>query len=415
MDSVKIAFLTHIHPHVTQTFTFNEIRYWRKFGLAVDVFSIKKPNAKNAAALTPEMKQELKTTTYLPAFSLSRWINGLGVILRQPKIAFETFRQAAAQPYSRFTTLKLKLQALAAWFKSILLIPLIRERGYTHLHAEFADNAATMAWIISRFSGIPFSFRSHTSYNPQLLQTKLHDAGFVLSISEFDRNFLMRETGEENLADKILVNHLGVNCAGKFSYQDGTSPNLILCVGTLQEKKGQLFLIKACGILNRQGIPFRCVLVGDGAMRERLNQEIATEKLQEKIKILGYIPNHEVKALMSQATVICIPSIITAEGDLDGIPFVLIEAMAMGKTCISTSVSGIPELIAENVDGLLVPPKAPEILADALKRVLHDAALRERLGRAARQKIEKNFNAESNARECIQLFQNATPKKMKAI
>lgn len=400
---MKIAFLTHIHPYITQTFTFNEIRFWRKSGIQLDVISLRKPSVNNVKILPEEMRKEERTTLYFSNLRFVYWLKGLILILINPGPAFQTLWHVMSTPYLRFTTWKLRLQAILTWLRAVVLTPFIQENKYDHLHADFADDAATIAWIISRFLGVPYSFRSHTSYNPHLLSRKLRDAKFVLAISRYDKDRLIRET-RQNLNNNVVVGYLGVDLR-EWPYNGKvTHSNLIVCVGTLQEKKGQLNLIEACAILNREGISFRCLLIGDGPMRVRLEREIKNKQLPDKIELLGYLPNDRVKALMSQAAVLCMPSVVAPSGDVDGIPYVLMEAMALGKPCVSTPVSGISELIRHEVDGLLAQEGDPVSLAFALKRLLADPELRTRLGKAARKKIEMTFDAERNARQCLEML-----------
>lgn len=402
---MKIGFLTSAYPWITQTFTYHEVRWWREYGLEVEVLSFKRPNAQAIAALTPEMRAEIAHTTYLSELTRDHWRRGVATILKRPRVTLRGVRMVLTQPYLRFTTRRLRVRALLTWLRSVSLAALVQEQGYDHLHADFTDETATAALLVHQWTGIDFSMRSHTSYNPQLLPDKLRHALFVLSIANYDKRYLERVAGEE-WGPKVVVNYLGVNDPHRSSETSsgGRDETLILCVGTLQEKKGQLYLVRACARLQRDGVRFRCRLVGDGPSRGLLEQEIRSAGLEHQVQILGYRPHDEIRRLIAQASVMCLPCIVADNGDLDGIPIVLMEAMAAGTPCVTTGVSGIPELIEHDVDGWLVPERDPVALARSLAELLQDARLRRRLGTAAREKIQKSFNSRDNARDAVDIF-----------
>jgi glycosyltransferase involved in cell wall biosynthesis len=145
-------------------------------------------------------------------------------------------------------------------------------------------------------------------------------------------------------------------------------------------------------MLHREGLEFRCTLVGDGPDKEMLQQMISAAGLDAKVQITGYIPSEDVSPATLKAMVVCLPCVVAANGDQDGLPVVLMEGMAAGKACVSTPVAGIPELIVHESTGLLVPERDARALADALRRLLVDPDLRRRLGIAARQCVEARFD-----------------------
>jgi glycosyltransferase involved in cell wall biosynthesis len=184
---------------------------------------------------------------------------------------------------------------------------------------------------------------------------------------------------------------------------------VILSVARLTEKKGLNDLISATDILRQRGRCFRLEIVGEGPLRQSLEARVSRLGLNEQVKLLGALPHETLCSKYQEACVFALPCIVAADGDRDGIPNVLLEAMASGVPILSTPVSGIPELINSEEEGLLVPPNSPARLADALDRLLHSRELRARLALAARVKIESCFSLERSSEQLVSLFgQGAT-------
>jgi glycosyltransferase involved in cell wall biosynthesis len=176
-------------------------------------------------------------------------------------------------------------------------------------------------------------------------------------------------------------------------------------VGRLIEKKGLGDLIAAADILRRRGRPFRVEIIGTGPLKPALEAQVQQLGLQDRVTFLGAQPQEAVRPAYRRATVFALPCVVSADGDRDGIPNVLLEAMASGVPVVSTSVVGIPEWIHSGYNGLLVDPHNPAMLADALDRLLKDPDLRDRLAQAARRTIEAHFAIERNSMELVTLFQ----------
>jgi glycosyltransferase involved in cell wall biosynthesis len=182
---------------------------------------------------------------------------------------------------------------------------------------------------------------------------------------------------------------------------------LILAVGRLVEKKGFDDLIDACAMLAREGTAFSCLIVGSGEEEDALRQRIARLGLQDKVRLEGPRPQREVIELMRRATLMAAPCIIGADGNRDGLPTVLLEAMALGLPCVATDVTGIPEVVRDGETGLCIRQAAPENLAGAMATLLADADQRLRLARNARQLIEAEFDVHRNAARVFRLFETA--------
>jgi glycosyltransferase involved in cell wall biosynthesis len=261
--------------------------------------------------------------------------------------------------------------------------------------------------VIGRLLSIPFSFTAHAwdIFKEQaMLPAKLRAADFVATISEYNRHYLNRLCPAA--ADRIHVVRCGVNLA-RFSHQHEcrrVDPPLILSVGRLVEKKGLACLVEACARLHDRGIDFTCTIVGDGPQRNALARSIAARDLQEIVKLVGELPQEELCDLWQMACVFALPCTIARNGNRDGIPVALMEAMASGVPVVSTTISGIPELVEDGVTGLLVSSDDAEALSQAISRLLADPGLATRLARAGRQRVEREYDVVRNTRNKARLL-----------
>jgi colanic acid/amylovoran biosynthesis glycosyltransferase len=312
--------------------------------------------------------------------------------VRQPWRLTSLFARLVAGTLTRPGTL---LRTLAVFPKSVLLARELRRRGVRHVHAHFATHPTTMALVISTLSRIPFSFTVHAhdiQLDRALLRWKLREARFVRSISEFNRRFLSDLYPES--AGKIEVIHVGIEPeryvptaieAGRM-----TEPE-ILCVAGYRPYKGLRYLVEACAMLRDEGVVFRCDLVGHGPLQEELEALIRELRLEDVVRLAGPRPENEVARMMSAATIFVLPSIIAPDGQMEGIPVALMEAMASGRPVVSTSISGIPELIEDGVSGRLVPPGDAAALASAIRSLLTNPSGARQLGQRARAKVREDF------------------------
>jgi glycosyltransferase involved in cell wall biosynthesis len=238
-----------------------------------------------------------------------------------------------------------------------------------------------------------------------MLREKVAEAAFVVSISEYNKDLIITDCGD-NSRDKVVVIHCGVDTRmfRPTERPQRASTLNILCVGTLYEVKGQTYLIDACRLLKERGIDFACQLVGDGPEREKLAAQIARDGLGEQVHMLGRRTRDEIAALLAQADVVVTPSVPTRQGQREGIPVVLMEAMGSGVPVIASGMSGIPELVEDEHSGLLIPPRDAQALADSLQRLYEDPSLRQRLARAGREKVEREFDLNTNATTLGQHF-----------
>jgi colanic acid/amylovoran biosynthesis glycosyltransferase len=398
----KIAYISRQFPHITETFTYNEVMGLKKEGLNVQVYSFKKPDTKN---LTAEMKKEIKNTIYFPGFFVPDiYLSQIYFISHIPIRYFHTMFKVIFGSYQRFSTFKLRLHNIVNFLRGTHLAFLLKDESKaTHIHCQHSSNTTTAGFICNSLLNITFSFRSHTNYNSLIIKDKVKKAKFIFSISKYDKKELLFWT-QESYTDKIHINYLGVETDDWQKSDQKENNNLIVSVGTLEEKKGFKYLIEAGVILKERNLDFYIKIYGDGPLRNELENSIKNRKLNDNIKIMDYISHKEVKQVIGNSLIFCLPCIETIDGNKDGIPIVLMEAMALSKPVISTDVSGIPELIDNRINGILIPEKDPLALANTLEKLLKNLKLRGSLGKAARKKIERDFSSKKNIRITADIF-----------
>ena len=399
-----IAYLTQIYPSLTTVY--REVLALRAKGLAVKTLATWRPKLKT---ISEEARGLTDETFYI--FPI-RWRGFLqahaGYLLTKPIAYMATLIFVLTRPAQSLSKRK---RTLLHFAEAVYLAAEVERQNIGHIHVHFALNAATLALVVERLTGVPFSFTAHANdifADQVILKEKIKAARFIVAISEYNKRFLVEYAGNPQVAEKIHVIHSGIPITD-FSpdahpARMSTAPPLILSVGRLVEKKGFPFLIRACKRLRDRGYRARCVIVGSGPGEEALRRMIHDLDMEDWIALPGWLDQTQVRAYLEEATIFALPCIVAANGDQDGIPAVLMEAMAMARPCVSTAISGIPELIADGHTGLLVPEKDAMALADALSRLLDDAALARRLGQAGREKVCDEFNLDSITTQLLHLF-----------
>jgi glycosyltransferase involved in cell wall biosynthesis len=290
--------------------------------------------------------------------------------------------------------------------------PLAREaarEGVDHVHAHFASHPATAAWVVHRLTGTPFSFTAHANdlfVAPVLLERKAADARFVAAVSEYNRRYLL----DRCPGARVELVHCGVDVERLSPHElDGRAADQVLCVASLQPKKGHADLVDAVALLAERRPGVSLELVGEGPERERIESRARERGVAARVRLLGARPAEEVRDRLARARAFALPSVRLPSGRMEGIPVALMEAMAAGVPVVATRLSGTPELVQDGVTGLLVEPHAPEALAAALERLLSDADLAAELSRNARALVEQSFSLTTEARRLGDLFEAAGP------
>lgn len=334
---------------------------------------------------------------YISAGWLQYILNLISLFLTHPLTTFKTFKNWRKEIGGQLT------------FRALFLAKNLKERKISHIHAHFASAATSMAMIISDLIGVPFSFTAHAydifrdDVNKNLLIRKIKAAQFVRCISAYNKAYLQKFL--RNTDDKFHVIHCGVDTK-KFAPGLTRKESIftIISVSNLIEKKGTEYLIKALKILKAEGYPFQAILVGEGPEKENLLLLTKNLNLWKEITFLGKIPHSKLPALYARSDLFILPSIISKNNDMDGIPVVLMEAMAVGIPVISTNISGIPELVKDRETGLLINQRNEKALADAIRLLMENGDLRKKLAMGGKEMVIKEFNIERIAKEIIQMF-----------
>jgi glycosyltransferase involved in cell wall biosynthesis len=289
----------------------------------------------------------------------------------------------------------------------------VRKRGLTHLHAHFASSATTVARLAAKLADVTFSFTAHAkdifhdSVIDADLRWKLQDASAVVTVSDFNFDYLRDRFGPAANGVRRIYNGLQV---GALSFSEPIDRSRrVISVGRLIEKKGFEYLIDACALLAQRGCEFVCDIVGDGERYAELEARIEGHDLSERVRLLGALPQEQVLESLRESAVFAAPCVIGADGNRDGLPTVLLEAMAVGTPCISTDVTGIPEAIIDGETGDIVPQHDAANLANAIERLLNDSQRGRRYAVNARRLVEERFDIDCNTAQMRQLFAGAAP------
>ncbi len=399
----KIGYLAQVFPHLTMTFVYREVLALRALGLTVETFATWRPNE---AELSQEAKPLVANTVYILPI---RWFPLLRVhlnwLLRHPWRYATTLAFCLVHSASSWRNC---LRTFLHFCQAIVLAEEVTHKGINHLHVHFALNATTLAMIVARLTNITFSFTAHANdifANPILLPQKIKAARFIVAISTYNARFLQQIVPLAATREKVEVVRCGIDVE-HFSpvvHASAKKPT-ILAIGRLVEKKGFVYLVEACKQLNAQGYTFDCHIVGDGPQADMLTRLVAENNLGHCVHLEGVIFQEALKDYLAQADIITLPCVVAQDNDMDGIPNSLMEGMAMGIPAVSTKISGIPELIEDNVSGLLVPPNDAVALANALAKLLSDSALRNQLGQAGRAKVIADYEIIKNSEMLLDIF-----------
>ncbi len=426
----EIGYVLKSYPRMSETFIANEIYLLEQLGLRLRLFSLLNltdPQRHAVVDATTAPVQYLPQLSSLNESSFPKWLWN-----NAPQFAHSHWQLFKTRPLGYFRTLLLAFQfafkyRMGSWrqpatsfFKEFLQAGFIAEQVLAigtigHLHAHFCHSATTVGMMASRMCGVPFSFTAHAkdiyvqALNPgDLLPTKLRQAKFAVTCTEANHAHLSSLGIQKTPIHTI---YHGLNTRQFTPRQTADSPSsapLLLTVGRMVEKKGFPTLLQACRLLKESGQQFQCLFISGAGVREQEIVSLIDELgLTDVVSVQPAVTQEELQKIYHQATVFVLPCQIAANGDRDGIPNVLVEAMAAGLPVVSTNVSGIPELIESGISGLLVPEKDAQALASAIAQLIKSPDLRKSLSHAAREKVCQLFDAEQNIRTLNRLFQDS--------
>lgn len=394
MSAPTVAYVLKMFPRFSETFILAELLELERQGVRIRIFSLRPPQDQETHA---DLARLRATVDYVPLPTWKAWrpLAGahLGVLARHPvrylTAAWRVVRRRCRDSAKHFVQ--------AGWVATRL-----ESAGIAHVHAHFASSATSVAIHLNRLTGLSYSFTAHAkdiyldSVRSHDLARKLAGARFAVTVSDYN----VRHLAPLDSRGRLVRIYNGLDLA-QFAPQERRTelPPLVLAVGRLVEKKGFDDLIRACALLAGRGVEFRCAIVGSGSERDGLASLIEELHLADRVQLAGPMPRERLIELLPRASAFAAPCVVAADGNRDGLPTVLVEAMALGVPVVASDVTGIPELVRHAETGLIVPQRDPVSLAQAIELLVTDSAFASRLATAGRRLVEEKFDLRRNVAE----------------
>ncbi|NOT13666.1 MAG: glycosyltransferase family 4 protein [Methylococcaceae bacterium] len=369
-EALKIGYVLKRFPNLSQTFILNEILEIERQGVLVEIVSLRTPRSEPTHSALKNLKAQI---TYLD----------------------ETTK-------SSDSTIA---EQVALWAKS---------RHLQHLHAHFATSAAEIAMQSAKLANIGYSFTAHAhdiyheKVDRQALINRIQNARFVVTVSDFNRDYLNKLQSNQSYKGTINRLYNGLDLTLFNPTKLIREPGLIVSIGRLVPKKGMSFLIEAFASLRDRNVTFRAVIIGEGEERVTLEKSIQKFALEQQVTLVGALTQSDVIATLSRAELFALSCIVGDDGDMDGLPTVILEAMALGIPVVSTQLAGIPEMIHHQINGLLVDQKQVTDLADAMQTLLESNELRISFRNQSLKHMEEHFNLRKNVAQLREWFAAAS-------
>jgi glycosyltransferase involved in cell wall biosynthesis len=429
----RVAYVLKGYPRLSEVFIISEIYRLERLGVPLRLYVLKAADEEVQHDVVRRLRVRpdyLRQTTSLSGTGLFRWLGAnLGqfraALLRTARRHPLGLGRAAAQAFAQAVRARRGFLATPRkrYFKEFLLAVDLADRldgsgDVRRLHAHFAHGTTTVTWLASTITGLPFSFTGHAKdiwtrdLNPAgLLRRKMDAASFVVTCTEANRAHL---TSFGSSTPVHVVYH-GLNAdyeplVAAAARRVEPARVRLLAVGRLVRKKGLDTFVDACAVLRDRGVDFEAVIVGEsGDHEQEVRARVAATGLGARVTFLGPLTQTGLFAQYQQASVFALPCRILEDGDRDGIPNVLMEAMACGLPVVTTGVSGITELVRDGVNGLIVEPDRPIDLADSLHRLIKDPELARHLAERGRRTVSERFDAATAAARMASLLTVTSP------
>lgn len=407
-SKVRLAYLISRYPAISHTFILREVMSLRQMGFEISVASINNPDRK-LSELTIEEQSEVARTYYVKNHGFK------GALKAHTKKFFNTpFAYISALIFAMHlagSDLKKVIYNFFYFVEAVMIGLWMQEENFSHLHIHFATPAATVGMIVEKLFSFTFSITVHGpdefyDVSKFKLTEKIENSSFICCIGSYARSQLMKLSSPKNWS-KFEVVPLGVdptNFTPK-DFRNESDTFELICVGRLVAAKGQQILINAFGELVKEGWRLRLRLVGDGPDRSQLEESVKKLGLEDSVIFEGAVNQDRIRDLYKQADIFALASFA------EGIPVVLMEAMAMEIPCVTTFITGIPELIRDGVDGLLVPPSDTVELKGAITRLISDSNLRQCIAKAGRKRVLQKYNLNENTKLLAEVFKRRLSQK----
>ncbi|HEX6301133.1 MAG TPA: glycosyltransferase [Acidimicrobiia bacterium] len=401
-ENLRVGYVLKKYPRLSETFILDELLALEAAGVEVSVFSLRLPDE---GRFHRDLSKLRATVSYLPSSSFSsRLLDAFGVLGGLPDAA------GAIDAALGFVRLLPERARASVLVQGLLLASAAREARVDHLHAHFMTVAAHTAHVAHLVTGLPFSVTAHAkdvyreTVDRDVFDAIASSAEAIVTVCDSNRDYIRCHLSRQ-AADRVVRIYNGL-----FPEEYEPAPlaqrrsGMILGVGRLVGKKGFHVLLHACALLAKRHTNFSCTVVGDGEERDSLLAETRRLGLGGQVEFTGSLPRHRVLELMSSARVLAAPCVVADDGNRDALPTVLLEALGVGLPVVTTRVTGIPEIIEDEREGLLVDAGDAEGLADALERVLHDDGLWDACSTRGPVKLHERFDRRQTAAELIETF-----------
>lgn len=396
----RLAVIISIIPDQSHHFIYRELARLKKL-FKLELFSDRRGEEKYRTPLTDDLMEEI---TFLPPYHSGAhyaryYLSYLKNLLLHPvKVAnlLRLFENDLGGKPLGFVDHRSVLDIFHPIY-GFYFADLLKKRPVGHIHAYCTHIPTGRALVAAHILEVSFSFTAYVDfdfhYPHKMLEEKVRTSDFVVVHTAFCIERIVGYTSER-YRGKIHLVRISLGLDGFAPRPPSGSKRLrLLCMGGLVPKKGHRHLIRACALLKEQGVDFELLVIGDGPLRGRLREEAAAAGLEDRISFLGGVPNEKVMEYFTPDAILVQPSVYAPDGERDGMPTVIAEAMASGTPVISTFVSGIPEAIRNRENGLLVLPEDPKGLAAAIRELASDPALRERFVREGRRTVRELYDA----------------------
>jgi len=395
----EVAYLFERFPSFGQTFCYREVAELERQGTTVHVYSIRRPAGEPPQDWDPRIVERVH---YLP--EEKPLVAEIERILKTKAVSDRV--RAAVKDWGRQSDF-LRL------YQGIYVGVRLQEKGIRHIHAHFAGMAARTVYWINDFFGLPYSFTAHANdiFAPRdfaiSLAKLIERAAAIVTVSDYSVRLLQERFPES--AAKIQRVYNGVDLAGFTATDFASTPPQIVSIGRLIEKKGFTDLIAACALLRSRGKLFRCAIIGEGPLEDSLRSQIADGGLSDFVELTGPQTQTQITERLAHAAIFALPCTREADGGMDNLPTVIMEAMAAALPVISTPLGGIPEMVEDGVNGALISDRDPFALAAAIERLLDDPSRARQLGERGRQIAREKFSVEESARQLREIFATEIP------
>lgn len=402
--AMRIAYLTSKFPCYGQTFVLNEVEANHRAGL--DILTLACDRSQETGPMS-ELALEWQRRTVRPPRVVGQVRAALLEAVAHPRRTLSNvlwlLGLVLVDPIE-------SLKGVKEFFTAASLAAACRNHGTQLIHVHFAGRSLSAGLMLGRLTNTPVSCTVHAFElwlrSGRNLRYRLKRCTFIATESRYHVDYMRRKCGSA-ITDRCHVVHCGIDVSHFDDRHRDPVPGRIVLVSRIEQQKGHRYLIEACAILKQRQVPFECILIGTGPEYKRVGKQIERLGVADCVKRIGPMANDQLRPYLHRAAVFALPAVTTSNGNQDGIPVALMEAMACGVPTISTPIAGIPELLRDGESGRLVPTRDAPALADALQNILSDRRLARRLGQAGRRVVTDQFDIRNTTRQLQRLFGKA--------